>query len=282
MNRLLQLILIVTCVSGLRAQTPTATISAGSNTVCTNVSVTFTAATTNSPDTYSWSVSPSTSVTIFPGISNPSVSVNFGRAGTHTVSLVVSNATGTTTTIRVVNVTLSAKASFNAQLSNSGFPTNLNLTNFSSNANGNYWIFSHIPGIAGKDSSLNTIKTYTASGSYSVMLVALGNNRCNDTASYDFYINDSSGVTAPTVFTPNNDNANDVFKPIAKGISQMNVWIYNRFGTLVAQWDKVNGSWDGYTTSGQPCSAGVYFYVIEATGFDGKSYKVKNNLTLIR
>jgi len=264
------------------AQVPTATISTGSSTICTDVSVTFTALTTNTPTSYSWSVSPSTSVTAFPDFSSTFLVLGFGRPGTHTVTLVASNGTGSTVATRIVNVTQSAKAVFNASLTNSGFPTQLVLTNYSTNFIKNYWIFSDIAGLAGKDSSLNTVKNYTASGSYSVMVVAVGSNGCNDTSSYKFFISDSSGITAPNIFTPNNDNVNDVFKPIVRGISQMNMWVYSRYGTIVFSSDKVNGFWDGYTTSGEPCQAGVYFYVIEATGFDGKSYKIKNNLTLVR
>jgi hypothetical protein len=62
----------------------------------------------------------------------------------------------------------------------------------------------------------------------------------------------------------------------------MKVNVYTRFGNFVYGWDTVNGFWDGHTTSGMACENGTYFYVIEATGFDGKSYKLKSFLTLIR
>jgi gliding motility-associated-like protein len=244
--------------------------------------MTFSAAVSNTPTNYRWIVSPATSVTAFPDLTSPLITLTFGRAGVHSVSLQVSNATGTTTTVRNITVIQSANAAFNASLTTSGYPNQLVLTNYSTNFIKNYWIFSHIPGINGKDSTLNTTMNYSVSGSYSVLVVAIGNNGCNDTASYRFFISDSSGVTAPTIFTPNNDNVNDIFRPTVRGITSMNVWIYNRFGTIMTNWDKVNGFWDGYTTSGQPCQPGVYFYVIEAVGFDGKSYKLKGNLTLMR
>ena len=47
-------------------------------------------------------------------------------------------------------------------------------------------------------------------------------------------------------------------------------------------WNGIKGGWDGYTTSGIECPAGVYHYIVEAKGFDGKDYKLKSNLTLIR
>lgn len=281
MNKFILIFLLLTSVF-LKAQVPSATIVIPSSTICTGTSVTFSTITTNTPTAFSWSISPTLSVTALPDLSSSFVAFTFGRPGAYTATLQVSNATGTTTSTRLINVTQSAEAIFNASLTSSGFPTQLVLTNYSTNFIKNYWIFSDVPGLAGKDSTLNTVKNYTASGSYSIMVVATGTNGCNDTAYYKFFISDSSGVTAPNIFTPNNDNTNDIFKPIARGIASMNVWIYNRYGTIIASWDKVNGFWDGYTTSGQPCQSGVYFYVIEAVGFDGKSYKIMNNLTLLR
>jgi gliding motility-associated-like protein len=114
------------------------------------------------------------------------------------------------------------------------------------------------------------------------MLKALGKNGCNDSLSYSFRISDSSGVTLPNIFTPNDDGVNDVFRPITKGITSMMVWVYNRYGVTIANWDRINGSWDGYNTSGLQCGSGEYFVVVEATGFNGKTYKQKGTLTLIR
>jgi gliding motility-associated-like protein len=279
MNNFLKLGLLLLITVCAHAQSPTATIVVPSSTICTGSTLTFTTLTTNTPTAYSWVIIPSNSVTILPDASSPYITLTFGKPGAYTASLTVSNASGTMTTTKVINVTLSANASFNASLTAAGFPTQLSLTNFSTGSVKNYWVFSDI---SGKDSTINTVKDYTASGAYTVSLIALGTNGCNDTASYSFRIADSSGVTAPTIFTPNNDNVNDIFRPISRGIKTMNVWIYSRYGTFITSWDKVNGFWDGYTTSGEPCQEGVYFYVIEAVGFDGKSYKIKNNLTLIR
>jgi len=66
----------------------------------------------------------------------------------------------------------------------------------------------------------------------------------------------------PNVFTPNNDSVNDIlyFKTCSKIIKTT---IYNRWGNLVFETDKQNRSWDGRTTSGEPCVEGNYFYIIE-------------------
>ncbi|MCE3226502.1 MAG: gliding motility-associated C-terminal domain [Bacteroidetes bacterium] len=282
MNNFLKFVVLLCVPICAKAQIPTATIVTSGSTVCANASLTFSALTSNTPTTYLWKTNPTTSVTIFPDNSLPSVTITFGRAGVHSVSLTVSNATGSTTVVRNITVIQNANASFNASLTTYGYPNQLVLTNYSTNYIKNYWIFSHIPGLPGKDSTNNTSMTYSASGAYTVLLVAVGNNGCNDTLPYRFFISDSSGVNAPTIFTPNGDGVNDIFRPTVRGVTELKGWVYNRFGTIICSWDKVNGFWDGYTTSGEPCQDGVYFYIVEAIGFDGKSYKIKNTVTLIR
>lgn len=280
MNRILKVIFLLFACISLRAQVPTATIVSPSATLCTGASLTFTTITTNTPTAYSWSVSPSKSVTVLPDYNSPSITFTFTSGGTYVISLLVTNASGSNIATSTVIVTKSAKASFNASLTSVGVPNELVLTNFSTNSISNQWLFND--DLAANTTSLNTIKNYSVSGSYSVSLIANGNSGCNDTSHYAFRIGDSSGVTLPTIFSPNGDGINEVFKPIAKGISKMNVSIYNRYGTIIISWDRVNGFWDGHTTSGERCEAGVYFVILEATGFDGKSYKLKNSLTLVR
>lgn len=280
MNRFLQtFFLSFICISAL-AQVPTATIVSPSATLCSGTALTFTTQTSNAPTDFSWSISPSRSVTVFPDLSSPSITFVFTAGGSYVINLVVSNATGTSFATTTVIVTKSANAAFNASLTGVGFPNQLILTNYSTNSISNQWLFNDDPSV--NTTSLNAVKDYSISGSYSVTLIAFGNLDCNDTSSYSLRIGDSSGVTLPTVFSPNGDDINEIFKPIAKGISSMNVWIYNRYGTIIIKWDRINGSWDGHTTSGETCEAGVYFVIVEASGFDGKSYKLKQSLTLVR
>lgn len=268
------LIFIVTTIS---AQVPTATIGALSNTICTERIITFTSSVNNAPTTYSWSVIPANAVNFIGSVSDTSVSLQFTKPGTAIITLLVANSSSFSATSQTLIATKSAKSSFNASLTTVGFPTELTLTNFSSNQTSVEWLFNNFA----PDNNLNTTKTYTVGGAYSTTLVALGNFGCNDTSSYSFVIDDFSSIVLPNIFTPNEDGANDVYKPILKGIKEIDVTIYNRYGTLIHKWDRVGGKWDGYTTSGVKCSAGTYFIILTATGFDGKKYNMKNTITLI-
>ncbi|MDX2173370.1 MAG: gliding motility-associated C-terminal domain-containing protein [Bacteroidota bacterium] len=279
MNKLLSLSVIILMAVFAKAQVPTATIVVPSLTMCTETSLTFTTLTANTPTAYTWGISPSTSVSILPDLNSSAVALTFLNSGSYIITLTVTNASGSFTTAQSISVTKMAHSAFNATFLEVGFPTQLNLTNYSTNAIAYNWLFSDV---AGTNTVTNIVKTYTTSGSYSLSLISYGAFGCNDTSDYSFRISDSSGISLPNVFTPNNDSINDVFKPKARGIKELKLWVYNRYGVIIYYDDKINCFWDGYTTSGEPCQAGIYFSVCEAVGFDGKSYKVKGNITLIR
>ncbi len=278
-RRLLKSISFVFACNVLFSQAPTAAIVVPSTTICTNQNIIFSSISTNTPTSFNWTISPSTGVNFITGTNQPTIGITFSYQGVYSVSLTVTNATGSFVATQNTTVSLSPRASFSASLTTTGFPNQLVLTNFSSNADNYIWSYSETPSL---DNTANTIHNYSASGSYTVTLTALSNNGCADTASYSLFISDSSGVTLPNVFTPNSDDVNDVFKPIARGIKSMNVFIYSRNGNLVASWNTVNGHWDGRTTSGIACESGTYFCVVEATGFDGKDYKLKGFITLFK
>lgn len=260
-----------------KAQVPTATILSVDPVFCTDRPVFFVARASNTPTAYAWAISGKGVVTN--GISDSSIVFTFSTPGVYSMSVTTTNSVGTSLTVRNISVNRSALASFNASLNSTGYPNELSLTDYSTNSVKNYWSFSD-EGF--KDSTSHYTKYYGTSGNYTVTLVAVSRSGCNDTLAYSFRISDSSSVVLPNVFTPNNDDVNDIFKPKTRGIVQLSAWVYSRYGTLIHSWDRVNGSWDGYTTSGMECKAGDYFVVVEATGFDGKKYRLKTTLTLMK
>ncbi len=258
------------------AQVPTATILSVDPVFCTDRNIWLVARTNPPADTYVWSFSRG----VVPlHNQDSSAVVNFSLAGLYTVSVSVTNSVGTSVSVRTLNINRSAKASFNANLVTAGYPNQLQLTDYSSNNSKSYWTFSDE---STKDSSGTYTKYYNLGGNYSVTLVAVAKNGCNDTLSYGFRLSDSSSVVLPNIFTPNNDDINDIFRPQTRGIVKLNAWVFNRYGVLLASWDRVNGFWDGHTTSGLECPPGTYFVIVEATGFDGQNYKLRGNLTLMK
>jgi gliding motility-associated-like protein len=91
----------------------------------------------------------------------------------------------------------------------------------------------------------------------------------------------SDTVKIPNVFTPNNDGVNDVFRisGLKKGDE---VDIYNRWGILVGEINEPEEIWDGRTTGGAVCSAGVYFYIIFSENPKIKEHLKKGVIQLVR
>ena len=101
------------------------------------------------------------------------------------------------------------------------------------------------------------------------------------TSQYDCtYTTDAVRITVdppllevPNVFTPNNDQQNDYFKPNAVSLRRFEIWIYTKAGKQVyyhrgddlRNWE----GWDGrIQNSGNEAAEGVYFYHIKAAGWD--------------
>lgn len=89
-------------------------------------------------------------------------------------------------------------------------------------------------------------------------------------------------VFVPTAFTPNNDGRNDLVRPIAVGVQQINYFsIYNRWGQLVFT-TTVNGKgWDG-RIGGVLQGNGVFVWMVNAIDYIGRPIFLKGTVTLIR
>lgn len=89
-------------------------------------------------------------------------------------------------------------------------------------------------------------------------------------------------VFVPTAFTPNGDGRNDVLRPIAAGMQQIEYFrIFNRWGQLVFQTTRSGEGWDG-RISGQEQGSNVYVWQVKAIDYLGTPYFRKGTVTLIR
>ncbi|MDO9187175.1 MAG: CotH kinase family protein [Bacteroidia bacterium] len=92
----------------------------------------------------------------------------------------------------------------------------------------------------------------------------------------------TGALTIPTVFSPNDDGVNDIFKVASQNMATINCKIYDRWGILVNELTKLNEGWNGRTTSGLPCKVGVYFYVLTGMANDGTETNTKGFVQLLR
>jgi gliding motility-associated-like protein len=88
-------------------------------------------------------------------------------------------------------------------------------------------------------------------------------------------------LVIPNIFTPNSDGINDVIRIIDTCFKVKALTIYNRWGNLIMD-SKTNTIWDGRTTSGEPCSDGIYYYIIDTENKRGITRTQKGFIQLIR
>ncbi len=170
-------------------------------------------------------------------------------------------------------------------------PLTVNFTNDSQNASNFAWDFGN-----GQTANLGTTasqsQTYTSSAEVQ-LIVSEGN--CRDTVSvfitistcgctdplalnYNPLANVDDGscyyptptVEVPNVFSPNDDDANDLFFLNTTNATSITLTILNRWGNKIYEWNDVLAGWDGHTTGGKLVEEGTYFYSIEAVLDNGE------------
>lgn len=259
-------------------QLPSGTLSSTSSTVCSGKVIHYTLNVSPNTNSIAWKLPYGSSV--LSNTSNTLVSVSYTHAGVKTLSVVLSNSSGSvllTSTHTVIN---SARASFLAKPEHSAVPSIINLTNYSTSFTLSTWVLDN--DFSSPISGTQSAVSFSTPGTHSITLISYGQSGCNDTNTYIIRLFDKSSIKLPNIFTPNNDGVNDVFRPIMEGIKSVHVVIYNRWGVLMKEWNQVNGYWDGYTSSDMPCPEGTYFVVCEAEGVDGVKYSLKGSLQLAR
>lgn len=90
----------------------------------------------------------------------------------------------------------------------------------------------------------------------------------------------ASALEIPNAFSPNGDGVNDIWKVSYRSLTEFHCEIFNRNGQRIYGFDDPSDGWDG-TWNGKTVKPGVYFYVITATGADGKKYKKGGDINII-
>jgi gliding motility-associated-like protein len=122
-------------------------------------------------------------------------------------------------------------------------------------------------------------------GSYQVRLI-VRNNVCVDSVSIRHIVVEPSLFdknAIPNAFTPNGDGLNDIFTFVRgeepRSMEYINVYIYNRSGGMVYEYEGRIDAWAGWDGrmmgTGRNVAEGVYFYIISGRGWDNVDYNTK-------
>lgn len=89
-------------------------------------------------------------------------------------------------------------------------------------------------------------------------------------------------IFVPTAFTPDGNRLNDVFVPIAVGITKLDYFrVFNRWGNEVFATTTLQKGWDG-TYKGKQQGPDTYVWMVSGTDFTGKKVVLKGTVNLIR
>ena len=129
------------------------------------------------------------------------------------------------------------------------------------------------------DGSLENPLTYAEAGNYNVLI-----SDANDCYSLLDGITVDSALTCiemTNTFTPNNDGVNDTWNLDFSNYSEVNLVIFNKWGSEIASFTDLVFSWDG-TYNGNDLPAGTYYYIIQLTESTGSLINQSGPITIIR
>ncbi len=141
------------------------------------------------------------------------------------------------------------------------------------------WTF----GEAGKDFVPDPIFTFQKAGEYPVVLIVKNlDSECESETAPEIFTANELVVKVPNAFTPfSSPGQNDEFKVLYRSVNKFSMVIYNRWGRKVYSGSNPAQGWDGRIGS-QKAEPGVYFYTIEAQGFnEGENLKLEGAVHLV-
>ena len=125
---------------------------------------------------------------------------------------------------------------------------------------------------------------YLNSGAYMVTQTVEYNYGCVEVNTVEIEITDGYDIVLPNAFSPNGDGMNDTIRPVYACVNNIEMSIYDTFGSLVyaevAQTGDIYG-WDG-TIDGNPAENGNYIMVVRAEAFNGTMIDLNGPVTLIK
>lgn len=128
----------------------------------------------------------------------------------------------------------------------------------------------------------NPTYTFPSIGEYTISQYVENEFGCIDTSSLNLNVFVEYNIWAPNVFTPDDDNLNDIFEPVFHNIESYRLQIYSRWGEQLFDQEGEKPSWDGNRMDGSPCKQDTYIYYIEYFTPDNKFGRMEGFVILLR
>lgn len=157
------------------------------------------------------------------------------------------------------------------------------IVSLSNNGNGkiNNWDF----GDGKKETGATPLHYYDIPGIYTIVLTSTGADGKTALDSLKIEVTGNSSMSSsaiPTSFSPNGDKENDLFRLEFQNMKEVSAVIVDSKGKILYSQKEFIGAWDGNDLKGKPMQVGVYYYLLNAVGIDGKKYDKKGTINLTR
>jgi len=123
---------------------------------------------------------------------------------------------------------------------------------------------------------------YADTGIYIVQLTVTNAEGCISIVQHAIQIYPPYHLYVPNAFTPDGDGLNDYFAPIAVGVVQSEMYIFDRWGGQIYESSELNPHWDGRDSNGEKVQLGVYVYLLIYNTPTGQQHTRRGSVTLLR
>ena len=120
--------------------------------------------------------------------------------------------------------------------------------------------------------------------SYVVNLIVTNQFGCIDDTSLTVVVDPEFTFFIPNAFTPNGDGVNDGFFGTGLGITDYQIWIFDRWGNLIFTTTDINESWDGSVQGqgGDVVQIDTYVWKVALTDVFEKKHKFIGHVSVIK
>ena len=214
----------------------------------------------------------------------------FTKTGTYTVSLSVSNGPCETSLTQVVTVYPAPQADFaaNPQPATVDDPV-ITFTDLSKGGLSGWWDFGDYTDTT-YATGKNPVHTYPGENvpdgeTYIVKLSIVNQYGCLDSILKTVHIDPTWTFYAPDAFSPNGDGRNDLFYGTGIGITEKEMWIFDRWGLEIFHSTDLTAGWDGKVHGGasnELVQQDVYSWVIQVKEVFGRNHKYIGHVTVVK
>lgn len=162
-------------------------------------------------------------------------------------------------------------------------PITLNDIAIIDDSNNNSITINNFPGIGNYEFNLNSFEEFVDENYFEHLEPGIHSLYLRDKTNCGISKLDIAILGFPKFFTPNGDGQNDTWKVLGNNnnIEISAIYIFDRFGKLVANVDLNGEGWDGFY-NGERLPASDYWYLVKYTDQYGDYREKRGNVSLIR